>query len=301
MKQQQPLPHGSRQPEAEEVGGGGEFNPREWALRARTISRDNTISRRFSASNISRFREDDRSFRSNFTISSTASSPGYLLTDEIDPSTYSFTTALKALQARTGCVWECLSPEGFALSSKWNEAEKYICNPLSGEFPTDCLSAKTLSGRSLHNLTSRITMSAPLIYPSHLSTTHSLTMPASPPPTVPGKKLGVIMTRDVGIQSTPGEFSSGSASPTSTLSMAGTIRLKQLGEEAQESGKEVGEKEAAAGADDRKEEREQGREEKQRMGCKLGKDGTGCLSRIRNSRRQEKNKSRKMNTFLCSC
>ncbi|PKI69912.1 hypothetical protein CRG98_009787 [Punica granatum] len=265
MKQQQPLPHGSRQPEAEEVGGGGEFNPREWALRARTISRDNTISRRFSASNISRFREDDRSFRSNFTISSTASSPGYLLTDEIDPSTYSFTTALK------------------------------------GEFPTDCLSAKTLSGRSLHNLTSRITMSAPLIYPSHLSTTHSLTMPASPPPTVPGKKLGVIMTRDVGIQSTPGEFSSGSASPTSTLSMAGTIRLKQLGEEAQESGKEVGEKEAAAGADDRKEEREQGREEKQRMGCKLGKDGTGCLSRIRNSRRQEKNKSRKMNTFLCSC
>jgi len=70
------------------------------------------------------FREDTRSFRSNIAISSTASSPGYPLkgaflftpiqssscfqifisfshqivpfvADEIDPSTYSFTTALK--------------------------------------------------------------------------------------------------------------------------------------------------------------------------------------------------------------
>ena len=70
------------------------------------------------------FREETRSFRSNIAISSTASSPGYPLkgtflfnpiqgsscfdvfisfspqilpfvADEIDPSTYSFTTALK--------------------------------------------------------------------------------------------------------------------------------------------------------------------------------------------------------------
>lgn len=31
----------------------------------------------------------------------------------------------------------------------------------------ECLSAKTLSGRSFRNSTNRITMSAPLIYPSH--------------------------------------------------------------------------------------------------------------------------------------
>lgn len=71
-----------------------------------------------------------------------------------------------ALQARSGYGWECLSPDGFALHSKWNEAEKYICNPLSGEVPMECLSAKTLSGRSFRNFTNRITMSAPLVYPS---------------------------------------------------------------------------------------------------------------------------------------
>lgn len=70
-----------------------------------------------------------------------------------------------ALQAKAAYnCWECLSPDGFALNSKWNEAEKYICNPLSGEFPMECLSSKTLSGRSFRNLTNRITMSAPLIY-----------------------------------------------------------------------------------------------------------------------------------------
>lgn len=71
-----------------------------------------------------------------------------------------------ALQARSGYGWECLSPDGYALNSKWNDAEKYICNPLSGEVPMECLSAKTLSGRSFRNFTNRITMSAPLIYPS---------------------------------------------------------------------------------------------------------------------------------------
>jgi len=73
-----------------------------------------------------------------------------------------------ALQARSAYKsWECLSPEGFALNSKWNEAEKYICNPFSGEVPMECLSAKTLSGRSFRNsATNRITMSAPLVYSS---------------------------------------------------------------------------------------------------------------------------------------
>ena len=72
-----------------------------------------------------------------------------------------------ALQAKTVYSWEHLSPDGLALNSKWNEAEKYICNPLSGEVPLECLSAKTLSARSFRNLASRITMSAPLIYPTH--------------------------------------------------------------------------------------------------------------------------------------
>lgn len=52
-----------------------ELNLREWPVRAR-IKRENTSSRRFSGSNIRSFREDGRSFRSNLTISSTASSPG---------------------------------------------------------------------------------------------------------------------------------------------------------------------------------------------------------------------------------
>ncbi|KAJ6364829.1 hypothetical protein OIU76_029740 [Salix suchowensis] len=90
------------------------FNLREWAFKAQN-SRENTRSRRFSGSNIRSFREDARSFRSNTTISSTASSPGYSLREEIDPSTYSFTNALKALQARSGYSnnRECLSPDGF--------------------------------------------------------------------------------------------------------------------------------------------------------------------------------------------
>lgn len=142
-----------------------EFNLREWALKARNISRTNTSSRRFSAPNITSFRElETKSFRSNTTITSTASSPGYTLTDEIDPSTYSFTSALKALQAKTGYGWEWLSPEGISLSSKWNEAEKYICNPFSGEFPAECLSAKTLRRRSMSSSTSKFTMSAPPDY-----------------------------------------------------------------------------------------------------------------------------------------
>lgn len=55
-----------------------EFNLREWALKAK-LSREKTNSRRYSASYIGSFRENAKSFRSNVTISSTASSPGYTL------------------------------------------------------------------------------------------------------------------------------------------------------------------------------------------------------------------------------
>ncbi|XP_057737983.1 uncharacterized protein LOC130955182 isoform X1 [Arachis stenosperma] len=139
---------------------------------------NNTNPRRYSASYIRNIREDitttttTRSFRSNTTISSTASSPGYSFKDEIDPSIYSFNTALKALQTRyCRSSWECLSPDGFALNSKWSEAEKYICNPISGEVPMECLSAKSLSGRSFRKPSSTINttirvVSDPLVYSS---------------------------------------------------------------------------------------------------------------------------------------
>ncbi|CAK8540902.1 unnamed protein product [Lathyrus sativus] len=217
----EPYPYTSRRRDE------SDFNLREWPVKGR-VSRDNnnTNSRRFSGSYMRSFREDSRSHRSNITISSTTSSPGYPFKDEIDPTTYSFTTALKALQARVSYnSWECLSPEGFALNSKWNEAEKYICNPLSGEVPMECLSAKTLSGRSFRNSTNRITMSAPLVYSSrHVQMkpsiyTHddgdddvSLQFP------IPEKKKDG-MTRDVGTQSTPPYLSSSSPSPTSTPSI----------------------------------------------------------------------------------
>ncbi|KAG4175081.1 hypothetical protein ERO13_A11G162400v2 [Gossypium hirsutum] len=188
-----------------------EFDLREWGLKAR-IRHENTVSRRYSGSYIRNFRENTSSFRSNFTISSTASSPGCSLKDGIDPSTYSFTTALKALQART--VYNSLecSPEGFALNSKWNEAEKYICNPLSGEFPVECLSAKTLSGRSFRKLPNKITISAPLFYSS---TTLQDDIAHFPIPETTAESL----TRDVGTQSTPPALSSGSLTPVSTPSI----------------------------------------------------------------------------------
>lgn len=232
-----------------------EFNLREWGMRARIISHENSTSssRRLSGSHIrSSFREvvdATRSFRSNITVSSTASSPGYSLREEIDPSTYSFTTALKALQARTVYSWEFMSGDGLALNSKWNEAEKYICNPKSGEVPLECLSAKSLSTatatttRSFRNLlTSKITMSAPLSYPSSKnfhtilpstisSTTtttlqdeeeqdddHEVVLPISSTEAQEKKKIS--MTRDIGTQSTPPhELSSGSPSPAPTPSI----------------------------------------------------------------------------------
>ncbi|XP_051127277.1 uncharacterized protein LOC127248793 [Andrographis paniculata] len=202
-----------------------EFDLKEWALKAR-ISRENTSSRRFSASNLRSFREDERSFRSNLSISSTASSPGYTVREEIDPSTYSFTTALKALQAKTVYTWEYISPDrgGVTLNPKWNDAEKYICNPLSGEVPLECLSTKTLSGRSFRSITSRITMSAPLIYPSQLQPQLQAKSPIieqdneSAIVTIQEKRKS--STRDVGTQSTPADLSSGSSpSPAQTPSI----------------------------------------------------------------------------------
>ncbi|KAJ6371086.1 hypothetical protein OIU77_001570 [Salix suchowensis] len=173
-----------------------EFNLREWAFRAQLSGENTTISRsrRFSGSNIRSFGEDARSFRSNITISSTASSPGYSLRDEIDPSTYSFTAALRALQARSGYynIWECSSPDGFALNSKWNEAEKYIRNPLSGEVPMECLSAKTLNKRLLLLLLQIDDIA------NHF-------------PIKEDKMEGKLSTRDVGTQSTPPDVSSSSS------------------------------------------------------------------------------------------
>ncbi|XP_059670567.1 uncharacterized protein LOC132316077 isoform X2 [Cornus florida] len=259
-----------------------EFNLREWALKSR-ISRENTRSRRFSASNIIR-REDTRSFRSNITISSTPSSPGYSL-KEIDPSTYSFTTALKALQARSVYSWECLSPDGFALNSKWNEAEKYICNPLSGEVPMECLSAKTLSGR----LTSRLAMSAPLIYPSHSRLAHtnsSLTLHENDVHIpIQEKKEWSMNTRDVGTQSTPPDLSSSSSpSPASTPpieersikrgdAVIGDSPFSNIAKTKSEEEVEVkvtGDKEETKSS----EEEDQGEKAKQKGRCKQG----GCLS-----------------------
>ncbi|XP_073018599.1 uncharacterized protein [Primulina eburnea] len=195
-----------------------DFSLKEWALKAR-ISRENTHSRRFSASNLRSFRED---LASNMAISSTASSPGYTAREEINPSTYSFTTALKALQARTVYSWEYIPTDGLAtLSSKWNNAEKYISNPLSGEVPLECLSAKTLSGRTFRNVTSRITMSAPLIYPSHLQQFHAkspiIELEDETKITVQEKQR--CTTRDVGTQSTPVDVSSSNPSPAPTPSI----------------------------------------------------------------------------------
>ncbi|KAL8476587.1 hypothetical protein ACS0TY_029037 [Phlomoides rotata] len=162
------------------------------------LRRANTNSTRFLAKN---FIENEMSSRSNVTISSTTvSSPGYFsIKDEIDPSTYSFTTALKALQGRSVYSWEYISADGIILNSKWNDAEKYICNPLSGQVPLECLSAKTLSSRSF---SSRITVSA---------------HPKSPIIQLHNHEKKKIETRDVGIQSTPVEDVSTESSSYSTL------------------------------------------------------------------------------------
>ncbi|ANM68946.1 mental retardation GTPase activating protein [Arabidopsis thaliana] len=126
---------------------------------------------------------------------------------------------------------EWLAQEGFALNSKWNEAEKYICNPLSGEVPMECLSAKTLSARSFRNLS---TMSAPLHFPSpnplmnniaqnkpnnnpNVRVIHEDLYAPDPELLALAEKKVVGMKRDVGIQSTTSvDLSSGSPSPAKT-------------------------------------------------------------------------------------
>ncbi|KAL4323832.1 hypothetical protein GQ457_11G005570 [Hibiscus cannabinus] len=291
-----------------------EFSLREWRVKAR-ISRENTASRRYSGSYIRSFREDSRSFRSNITIYSTASSPGYSLKDEIDPSTYSFTTALKALQARNVYnTWECLSPEGFVLNSKWNEAEKYICNPLSGEVPMECLSAKTLSGRSFRNFSNRITMSAPLVY-SHSPTKSPRTVPQDKLQ-VPGPCLKLFFfpccfiflhpkdlifelaekkagssTRDVGTQSTPPDLSSDSLSLVSTPSITERA-LKRCGTETGDSTDSNTKPKADGKVEvektrDNEETKEQQQEETKQI--------AGCLSWMRKRQRKKHKSKRKCN------
>ncbi|KAI3712924.1 hypothetical protein L1987_71494 [Smallanthus sonchifolius] len=262
----------------------------EWGVKARMISRDNTMSRRFSASHITSFRDDaSKSFRSNFTISSTASSPGYPIKDEIDPSTYSFTNALKALQMRSINTWEYLSPDGFALNSKWNEAERYICNPLSGEVPMECLSSKTLmNGRSFRNITNRMTMSAPLIHhssrmqPQKLANIHPIQDEHEAKENkIEGRLLMTMMTkRDVGIQSTVSESS---RSPTSTPSIQErSINFNLNFESSTSSSKSESEskskiefKEEDVGGEE--ETKQDDEDEMKRYGC-MCKQKSGCLS-----------------------
>ncbi|XP_054790991.1 uncharacterized protein LOC129296409 [Prosopis cineraria] len=269
-----------------------DFNISEWSSKAR-ISRHNTMSRRF-------FREDSTSFRSNFTVSSTASSPGYPLRDEIDPSTYCFSTALKALQARSGLrSWEYCSsssPEGFALNSKWSEAEKYISNPLSGKVPLECLSAKSRSGRSfiIRNSSSSsssnriITMSAPLVYPSThlpLSSSSSSTLQF---PVPEKKKQGG--TRDVGTQSTPPCLSSSSPSPASTPSIIERA-IKRVGESPVSNSKTKSEEDQVE--EEREKERQETqtettrRDEKEEQLCSRRRQA-GCFSWILRDKKTNK-------------
>ncbi|XP_058773266.1 uncharacterized protein LOC131647386 isoform X2 [Vicia villosa] len=286
-----------------------DFNLTEWGMRGRMISRENTKSRRYSASIIRSIREDTDSFRSNITISSTASSPGYTLKDEIDPSTYSFTTALKALQARSVYKsWECLSPEGFALNSKWNEAEKYICNPLSGQVPMECLSAKTLSGRLFQNsTTNRITMSAPLVYSSrHIQTrTMASTFSFAKEDVAlqfhsPEKKKEG-MTRDAYTQSST--FPCFSSSNLSTILTPSTIEIStklsqdslnsdeneiKLEEEVEVKDKEIWET---------REEKERGMHEYKKKDDQLCRQG-GCFSWIKKNKRREKERQRRNNGII---
>ncbi|KAJ8544817.1 hypothetical protein K7X08_017400 [Anisodus acutangulus] len=316
-----------------------EFNLREWVIKAK-LSREKTNSRRHSASYIRSFREEAKSFRSNVTISSTASSPGYTLREEIDPSKYSFTTAMKALQAKTIYSWEYMSPDGLALNSKWNEAEKYICNPYSGEVPLECLSTKILSGRSFRQPNSRITISGPLIYPSQIQSTGQLQTKQHDKPSLPTheveiqipskEKKDISISRDVGTQSISTYVSSNSPSPAPTPSIE--ERCIKLSEGADSSPmtstpsiKEISSnhwKADAAGhspitspklkPDQEVEVKETGEKEdtkrneelqgqKVKQRCRqLG----GCLSWrslwMRRTRHREKHKSRTNNIFLCN-
>ncbi|CAN6809324.1 unnamed protein product [Brassica oleracea var. botrytis] len=187
-----------------------EFNLQEWSRKGH-FTRENPSSRRFSASS----REDRKSSRTIFTISN----------QEIDPSNYSFTSALKALQEKTMYKknQEWLKPEGIELNSKWNEAEKYICNPLSGEVPMECLSSKTLNSRSFRDISNK---STPLMnFPSNHNLNNSRTSNpnvrviqedhvSTDPVLVQAEKKVVGLKRDVGVQSAPVSVSLVKTPPT---------------------------------------------------------------------------------------
>lgn len=156
------------------------------------------------------------------------------------------------------------------LNSKWSDAERYICNPLSGEVPLECLSAKTLGQRSFRSMRNRFTMSAPLVYPSnynqhvHLKppplTSVTMTRTNSAQVPVQGNAMQILVvhplfriaslsfwvllaekkavgrTRDVGTQSTPSNVvRSSSPSPTSTPSMGERRKVKRSVSEAEDS------------------------------------------------------------------
>ncbi|XP_023642442.1 uncharacterized protein LOC17893064 isoform X2 [Capsella rubella] len=186
------------------------LNLREWTRKGH-LTCENRISRRFSASCVRSSREDHKSCTTNvFTISSTPSSPCHSLKDEIDPSNYSFTSALKALQADTKTYkknMDWLKAEGVELNSKWNEAEKYICNPLSGEVPMECLSSRTLNSRSYRS--SLFTTNAPLtILPCNHNVRIIHEDPRSPYPVLVQERKVAGSKRDVGVQSAPATRSS---------------------------------------------------------------------------------------------
>ncbi|RWR85518.1 hypothetical protein CKAN_01438800 [Cinnamomum micranthum f. kanehirae] len=272
------------------------------------ITRESTKSRRFSASNLTSFREEARSFRHAPTISSTASSPGYTSTELIDPSTYSFTEALKALQIRAGREslpsFKSTSNEN-PLHSKWNEAERYICNPLSGQVPVECLSAKALSGRLL----GRITMSAPLAFSNapFIQSRPTITDEEELPLTEleSCRRFGSrrILTRDKGTQSSPQDLSSSSNSPDSAPSIK-EITVTSCGMEGEtpefHDQLKTEEYEVAGKEMEREMETEKDQEEKveERIGmfkCKLGSClGWGLQVKKRSTKRRGSEEPTKM-------
>lgn len=280
-----------------------EFSLREWAAKAK-IPRDPAISRRFSGSYIRSFREDARSFRSNITttITSTASSPGYPFGDEIDPATYSFTNAIKALQARSLNSWECFSLDGFTLNSKWNEAEKYICNPLSGEVPMECLSAKSLSGRSFKNLADRINISSPLVYANHSQQVQtkpcSITQVVQKLP-IPEKKVDLnATTRDVGTQSIQ-KIGSDSPSPASTPPIVErALKRCEFEEDSPNSNSNITPETEVIKREMKKERAKEEEEEEEKVDreiiaeekCRQG----GCLSWMKKKQKEKQRSRRKM-------
>ncbi|XP_031500849.1 uncharacterized protein LOC116264654 isoform X2 [Nymphaea colorata] len=179
---------------------------------------------------------ESRSFR-HATIPDAVSSPasaGCISKNQIAPSTYCFTEALKAIQqTRCGSGRESMVPIRFlerkVLNSKWDEAEKYISNPLSGEVPIQCLSscvtAETWPERAHDRPRSSvrsISKSAPLPTPTSYQRVEPHPVPTiSEIKKVTFSEVGQLKRRngswmrDVGTQITPLDCSSSSPSITS--------------------------------------------------------------------------------------